>query len=971
MAANITEYLSNIQELTKQNLTILNTLKEAFHTKAEYLQIEVGNNKFNVPSFISLENRLNTLQANFENLVEAPTTGTASFVFDGATKTIQCGGFNICPDKVTLDEVSTFNIEHNDVLKDFMTPKPYVKFGIASIPNNISNVMVRKYVIFNDEIRSLLFTSGESSNSVSYANVVAAIENYTEDVDYQVYDTYSRLPLRDNIGRGVFNILSINDTDVTEKFTQYYTVQLDNITYTVDTTNPKLLQKGDILVTYNNECRLKIVELNDLTNVLTLEVLNNGYSNLTTEKQGGDLGKLKFYSSPDYDIYKYVQVPLEENQYIIVFIAPVYDNLNTRAEWSNGIAINTYNLTVNIDGEDWYFKDYYNTYVTNIGDGIMNLVTMMSDMMSNYSKAEWEAYSSAKPVFEDYVVTQINSHISNSETYKKIKSLYASKQNNKNELNSVQTEIDSITNILAQIDFDDTNGSRKVYENQLTSLNARKVELNNTIASIVQEIASNAVNSDLSLDGAKYHIRAIFDVDKFLKENDIRASVASIKVLYRYKNATKDSGQALSIKDKTYSDWNIQETRSHKMKPSKYNLTNYMYDYIDEDGPQFNYVDIPISQGETVDVKLQVIYTPGYPFIEFTSAWSDIVNVEFPEEYTKDVTILDIVEENNEDVKSYQFTSLLDSTGISSHCANTIVDQDITFLHKPEDISSGFYTEERRIIPLKDKLQDMVNIITQLQDEVLNTGAQAVDVTISDTTGFEQKLEPFAKNTFQTTEFKNTTDKSIQTFINIKNTSKHSVKLFSPYFGSRSAPISSENINGDKNAHGIDALGFVTSNKLMPQTLGQIIYFNKKSYFTGEDLFVGFEDDTPIESEISISKSKKLGTWNTGKLVIEEEENTSKGVLSCVMNTEQYSAVLLPSDTTYYRLLNANETIQIPISVLGITPGSGQTIEFIIKPAAHLEPVIYEVTYICKNNNTLEDNLRRTATTNNYKSIVL
>ena len=314
---------------------------------------------------------------------------------------------------------------------------------------------------------------------------------------------------------------------------------------------------------------------------------------------------------------------------------------------------------------------------------------------------------------------------------------------------------------------------------------------------------------------------------------------------------------------------------------------------------------------------------------------------------------------------------MLDSTGISSHCANTIVDQDITFLHKPEDISSGFYTEERRIIPLKDKLQDMVNIITQLQDEVLNTGAQAVDVTISDTTGFEQKLEPFAKNTFQTTEFKNTTDKSIQTFINIKNTSKHSVKLFSPYFGSRSAPISSENINGDKNAHGIDALGFVTSNKLMPQTLGQIIYFNKKSYFTSEDLFAGFEDDTPIESEISISKSKELGTWNTGKLVIEEEENTSKGVLSCVMNTEQYSAVLLPSDTTYYRLLNANETIQIPISVLGITPGSGQTIEFIIKPAAHLEPVIYEVTYICKNNNTLEDNLRRTATTNNYKSIVL
>ena len=89
MAANITEYLSKLQELAKQNIKLLNAINESFHTKQEYISIELGNNSFNVPSFLSLENRLNTLQANFENLVEAPKTGTAAFVFDGATKTIQ------------------------------------------------------------------------------------------------------------------------------------------------------------------------------------------------------------------------------------------------------------------------------------------------------------------------------------------------------------------------------------------------------------------------------------------------------------------------------------------------------------------------------------------------------------------------------------------------------------------------------------------------------------------------------------------------------------------------------------------------------------------------------------------------------------------------------------------------------------------------------------------------------------------
>ena len=121
MAANITEYLSKLQELAKQNIKLLNAINESFHTKQEYISIELGNNSFNVPSFLSLENRLNTLQANFENLVEAPKTGTAAFVFDGATKTIQCGGFNICPDAVKLDTPQYFNIEANDVLKDFMT----------------------------------------------------------------------------------------------------------------------------------------------------------------------------------------------------------------------------------------------------------------------------------------------------------------------------------------------------------------------------------------------------------------------------------------------------------------------------------------------------------------------------------------------------------------------------------------------------------------------------------------------------------------------------------------------------------------------------------------------------------------------------------------------------------------------------------------------------------------------------------
>ena len=38
--------------------------------------------------------------------------------------------------------------------------------------------------------------------------------------------------------------------------------------------------------------------------------------------------------------------------------------------------------------------------------------------------------------------------------------------------------------------------------------------------------------------------------------------------------------------------------------------------------------------------------------------------------------------------------------------------QDITYYHKPENIASGFYTDERRIIPLKDKLAELNNLVS-------------------------------------------------------------------------------------------------------------------------------------------------------------------------------------------------------------------------------------------------------------------
>ena len=85
MAVSLTEYLTEIQELTKKNLEILKALNNSFYTKSEHLSVTIDNTNYVIPSFISLENKLNMLEDNLENLVNAQRTREAAFKFNSNT----------------------------------------------------------------------------------------------------------------------------------------------------------------------------------------------------------------------------------------------------------------------------------------------------------------------------------------------------------------------------------------------------------------------------------------------------------------------------------------------------------------------------------------------------------------------------------------------------------------------------------------------------------------------------------------------------------------------------------------------------------------------------------------------------------------------------------------------------------------------------------------------------------------------
>lgn len=989
--ATVTDYLIKIQDLTKQNLDILKTLNESFFTNKSHINTNIAGVNYSIPSFLSLENKVNALRDDFENLVNAPKTGEAHFTFDGSSRVIELRGYTNTPAAINLPEVNEFDMESNNIFKDFLNPVPYINFSLGDVPNDIVTVDIKKVIPKNTELlEKLIDIIGEKTSiSYSWADLYKILSMYNKDNgDYVEYDTIQRLPVRKTIGTATYVVESIVRDEIDESLDEYITLKLrsdidgytKNLTYKIfDDTIDKYLSVGDQLVTYDDSAKMEIVEIQSNTNTLKVKVLNGEYLNLlpTEDVIDGtnevfDNSKLKFFSIIESDNDKYIHVPLEEDQYVFVAIAPLNDRMNIRAPWGDGLIINTSKL---LRGDE-KFSDYYDQNVRNIGDILSDMTSMMSVPLSNYTEDEFNEITGYKPVIDtnNIAVVQINSHLNDTDNVKNIRSLYAQKNVIKTQLDEILSKISNINTKLNQMSFDDTTGLRSTYSNQLVEYNQTRNELNTSLNKIINEIAVNANNSDIPIENAKYRIRGFYDVPSGM-------NIKGIKVQYRYKNLNNTSGKAVTIGDRfLFSDWNDMEGF---LNPKIVVFEKGQYKFKQQDStdglnvPSYNQIDIPISQGETVDIRLKLVYEYGYPFVEVTSDWSDIVNITFPVEYLKDVQILDIISENNNDIETNRFENIISDKGITSHVDDKIIDQDITYYHNPSHIASGFYTTERRIIPLKDKLEELTNIVTQLQDEITGNASTALNVTISigDTTSKE--ILPLQNNFIYPRSYNeiigygdnhvagySVDKKGIVTTIlniNIKNTSSHTLKLYPLFPGPSDTLINkltstaySKDLYCTDTNKGVymklqNKDGMSGENGGVLQTANQFLTFCIKSRYSGEEYYV-IKDGEKIVSD-----------FTTGL-----PELKNKGSVLYPYIAEKTSLCLDGGfNKVTYKLINPGESVIIPmeaqynLSDEGSTgtAESSNTISFDVRTSLYQEPTNYKFTVVFKKDSSTLDSV--------------
>ena len=1022
--ASVTDHLIKLQELTQTNLGILQALNDALYTKQNHLAVNVGNKTYSIPSFVSLENKINNLQANFENLVNAPATGEAYFNFDGNSRAIEVRGYTHTPNSIILDNVSNFNAETNNIFKDFLTPNPYINVGLSSLPNDITTVLVKKIIPIHEDLVNLFkselqYTSNDqviykTSKQYAFKDLYKILANYIKDTDYIEYDSKLDLPVHESIGNGLYVIQQIISDVIDDNLDEYITIKFRNdisnqnysnkLSYKLfNETIERSLQVGDQLVTFDDSAKLEITEIHQTDNTLVLKVLNGEYLNLFESDTNdvskiNNLCKLKFFSPINFDKDKYVKVSLEEDRYVFIAVAALNNRMNIQAPWGTGLMLDTYNLMGPDNKES--FKTFYDNNVNNVGDVLFEITSMMTNTLTKYNKHQYESFTSIKPIIntDNILVTQINKHLNNSTSISNIRSLYSQKNDYISKLNEINTQIESINTKLSELSFDDTTNIRSTYESQLTSLISSKNKLNVSIVKISNDISRAANDSEIPIENAKYRIRGFFDCGEFLKNNDLydllNNHIRGIRVQYRYKNVEQEQGTALSINSKfIFSDWIDMPYMDLQRVP--YYQDGYKFkleqDNSNINEPSYNQIDIPITQGETVDIRLKIVYDLGWPFVYTTSDWSDIVNIKFPEEYLKDVQILDIIKENNEDIETQKFNNIIKETGIIDHLDDKTNDQSMGYHHKAEHIASGFFESDGRIISLKDKLTSVNLMVTELYDDIHGSNNEHVNTSIING-DMIYKLEPGITNNINVSSYDTFTNIDIDqnqdvsdgnyiynsqtglvtTLLNIKitNNSEHTMKIYSIFPGSRDTDISKivhtktgihKEDYVDENGHGVYCLydhideNGNTIRKKNSQTANQFITFRIKDVNNGEEYYNYAKGSTAYKNNFISSNPTYI---NYDSNPPGSEENCA--YIYPLLVKEK--SLCLDSDTIgAYKLLGQQESILIPIVFEYRLKNANtnnilsKTMSFDIRTSLYNDPITYTFKVTAKNVSTTQD----------------
>ena len=260
--------------------------------------------------------------------------------------------------------------------------------------------------------------------------------------------------------------------------------------------------KGDY-----NKLKNKII-INDNDNNEYVIIVNEriGHITIQTYYENSEM-YLKIYNG-SYSEFHYVDVPLEENPNIILFISTIYNNV--RSTYSNAMHLDlstiymkdqNNNYILDESGNKISYIEYYNAYCKNIGDMMVGFTKLSYPQVSNYTNAELRRLTDSDELKEIVTTTlysnnelvlnvsRINTHLIDDETSKDIINLHTQKNELNSQLRSVQDNVDQIYTQLTTTDFSQESSiTQESLRSKLNEYYNERLNLEKQLLSIVDSI---------------------------------------------------------------------------------------------------------------------------------------------------------------------------------------------------------------------------------------------------------------------------------------------------------------------------------------------------------------------------------------------------------------------------------------------------------------------------------------------------
>ena len=753
---SISNSLKRLLELNTNSLKTFERINEAVTTEQKSIPLEIltdeGTKIVSIPGFGYMQKELQRLDTNLKALTGLGKGSTKIKLPDGTFQNIITSALKTpASDFTTVDRPINFSTAPNYFAEDFLNPMLKTSFDVSGqIPNDTERVLVKRIIFdssnqtavewFNDNYRN--------QENVDYLTAIRDVVN--NNIAYIVDEELRDMPYRTGQYNGKFDVLSISNSQrevlengvTIKQAIKLYT--LDKLTYsdkTKDLDETELLRVGDELMVAggSKNTRYRIDKLDSSTRQVELRLIE-GYEAI---KIGANV--LGIYKNEDNNLQ--VEIPCGFNERVLMFMKAIDADSKLLAEnWSPGVGYYTNELTLTQeDGVQITLAEYYK-------ENVADFSRMIDALKVDSIPPAAVGVTPDAPALDgaNFKVVQINTHLGANDAKDKITKLSADKITVDEGVKKLDTTIAKKREEIATKKYE-SEVQKDKDKSELNSLIEERTSEAKLFNSIVNQIQSVSADTNVKKASPKYRIRGFWAIPGAKKVADTaNQEVVQFIVAYRYLSTSGKSGEAAQLKfaengrEKTavFSNWNEKKTkvrpRAKSVNPDGTVATKFTWQESKiEDGQEinFNQLDIPISQGETVEIKVKSISEAGYPQNPIISDWSESMTVAFPEAEIDTTDIAATVEANLAELARVRMNEELTAQGVYTHVGDSFTANESYYAHVATNIASGFLSPEQKPISVYDKIAELEAQIAGLKGTVeAEVGELVVKIVAEDGT---------------------------------------------------------------------------------------------------------------------------------------------------------------------------------------------------------------------------------------------